>query len=123
ERFAADLPQCRCAVIFHLMAITAKQVVDLGLPTRPHKRKTAADRAWPHDFACELDAMPPDTLRTLVRGCIERHLPRHQLEIMKIAEASERSVWSWLRDKEADDPRKILDDLEHAISEEQAGMT
>jgi hypothetical protein len=36
--------------------------------------------------------MPPDTLRTLVRDCIEQHLPRHQLEIMKMAEESERSV-------------------------------
>jgi hypothetical protein len=92
ERFAAELPQCRCRVIFHLMAITEEQVNELTLPTRPHKRQTAADRAWPHEFACELDAMPPNVLRALVRHCIERHLPQHQLEILKIAEESERSI-------------------------------
>jgi hypothetical protein len=36
--------------------------------------------------------MPPDTLRALVRNCIERHLPRHQMEILKTVEASERTL-------------------------------
>jgi hypothetical protein len=93
ERFAATLPQCRCRVFFHLMAVTQEQITALHLPTRPHKRNTAADRAWPHDFACELDAVPPDLLRALVRDCIEQHLPRHQLEIKKVVEESERE---WL---------------------------
>jgi hypothetical protein len=92
ERFGDELPQCRCRVIFHQVAITEEQIIELGLPTRPHKRKSPADRAWRHDFACELDAMPPDTLRALVRDCIERHLPRHQLKILKVAEESEREL-------------------------------
>lgn len=90
QRFADDLPQCRCRVIFHLMAITLEQIFELLLPTRPHKRTSVADRRWPHEFACELDAMPPDILRALVRDCIEQHLPRHLLEIAKIIEESER---------------------------------
>jgi len=57
-----------------------------------YKRNSAADRAWPHSFACELDAMPPDTLRDLVRDVIERHLPRHQFQIAKVAEESERQI-------------------------------
>jgi len=40
--------------------------------------------------AVELDAIEPDMLRQLVRNAIEHHLPRHQLEVMKSAEASER---------------------------------
>jgi hypothetical protein len=90
ERFADELPDCACRVIFRTAAVTESQVTDFGLPTRSPKRETAADKNWPHDFACELDAIPPDSLREMVRYYIERHLSRHQLDILKIAEESER---------------------------------
>ena len=64
----------------------------MGLSTRAPKRETAADRKWPHEFACELDAMPADRMRALVDGAIQRHLPAHELEILKLAEASEREM-------------------------------
>jgi hypothetical protein len=60
------------------------------LPTREPKRKSRADQLWAHRFACELDAIEPDDLRALVRGAIEQHPPPDQLEILKVAEASER---------------------------------
>ena len=91
ERFAGELPECCCEVVFEQVAVTEEQITRLGLPTRSHKRKSPADRAWPHRFACELDGIPPDLLRGLVRDCIERHLPRHHLEMMKVAEESERA--------------------------------
>ncbi len=69
-----------------------EQVISLNLPTRDHKSVSAADKAWPHSFACELDAMEPDTLRDLVEECINRHLPQDQLDILKVAERSERQV-------------------------------
>jgi hypothetical protein len=87
ERFADE--EC-VNVIFESVAVTEDQIRRFALPTRPHKRESAADRLWPHDFACELDAMPPDTLREMVEDCINKHLPQHQLEIAKIAERSER---------------------------------
>jgi len=34
----------------------------------------------------ELDAISPDTLRAIVLEAIERHLPRHQYEILKSPE-------------------------------------
>jgi hypothetical protein len=89
ERFAEDRP---FHVILHQMAVTQRQISQFRLPTRPHKRESAADRAWPYDYACELDALPPDTLRELVQAAIEPHLPSEQLEILKIAEASERKL-------------------------------
>jgi hypothetical protein len=58
------------------VAVTESQLAALGLPTGPHKRNSAADGPWLHDYACELDAFPPDMLRQLVRRVIERHLPR-----------------------------------------------
>jgi hypothetical protein len=79
-------------VVFTDLAVTAEQVGGLGLPTRRPKRTTPADKQWPYDFACELDAIPPDILRWIVREAIERHLPADQLKILKIAEESERDL-------------------------------
>jgi hypothetical protein len=62
------------------------------LPTREHKRNTPADRVWPHEFACELDAIEPDDLRALVRWAVEQHLPADQLKVLQTAEASEREL-------------------------------
>jgi hypothetical protein len=89
KRFAEN---CSFEVIFQQVAVTEQQIARLGLPTRSHKRNSPADRAWPHSFAFELDAMPPDTLRDLVHDVIERHLPRHQFQIAKVAEESERQI-------------------------------
>jgi hypothetical protein len=51
-------------------AVGAYRCPYLGAKTvaAPPKRNTIADKNWPHDFACELDAIPPDDLRELVRG-------------------------------------------------------
>ena len=89
ERFGRDFG---VPVIFNALGLTVEQVEALNLPTRPHKRNTPADRAWPHDFACELDAIPPDTLRQMVRQAIERHLPASQLEALKQVEQAERDT-------------------------------
>ena len=100
ERFAEDRP---FSVIFEQVAVTEEQIERLGLPTRNHKRNSAADRTWPHVFACELDALPPDTLRQLVRDVIERHLPQAQLEILQVAEQSEREILGrWAFDQALD---------------------
>jgi hypothetical protein len=87
------------------LAVTLEQIRDLRLPTRDPKRKSPADKAWPHPFACELDAIPPDILRDIVREAIERHLPAHQLKILKIAEESERELlWDlWWQARNQDD--------------------
>ena len=79
-------------IIFKQLAVTVEQVEALGLPTRPHKRKSAADKKWPFDFACELDAIPPDHLRDLVERAINQHLPQDQLAVLRVAEASEREL-------------------------------
>jgi hypothetical protein len=92
-------------VYFHNLAVTKKQVEQWDLPTREPKRKSAADKKWPHDFCCELDAIPPDRLRDLVRSAIEQHLPRDQLEILKVAEESERELLkAWCSDLAPEEP-------------------
>ncbi|MCC5992586.1 MAG: hypothetical protein JJT99_08685 [Rhodobacteraceae bacterium] len=89
HRFGREL---RVQVEFNVLGLTAKQVDDLALPTRPPKRNTTADRAWPYPFAAELDAIPPDTLRSMVRDAIERHLPDGQLQHLKTVEEAERDL-------------------------------
>ena len=83
-------------VVFVQIAVTEQLIVDLDLPTREPKRKSAADKKWPHDFACELDAIPPDLLRAIVEACIDRHLPQDKLAVLKAAEESEREIISRL---------------------------
>lgn len=40
----------------------------------------------------ELDAIAPDTLRSLVRGRIERHMDPEKLHTLKLAEEQERDL-------------------------------
>src|SRR5262249_29192485 len=61
-------------VVFEQIAVNEEQITTLGLPTRTPKRKSPADKAWSHDFACELDAIEPDDLRDLVELAINDHL-------------------------------------------------
>jgi hypothetical protein len=79
-------------VVFEQIAVTEQLIHDLSLPTREPKRNTSADKKWPFDFACERDAIPPDYMRALVQAAIERHFPADRFEILKAAEASERTV-------------------------------
>ena len=62
------------------------------LPTREPKRQTAAEKAWPHACAIELDAIAPDDLRRMVREAIEHFLPAEQLKVLKVAEENERGI-------------------------------
>jgi hypothetical protein len=90
QRFAAE----RCIkVVFKSIAITPAQVKKYRLPTREPKRETKADQNWPHDYACELDAMEPDVMRSLVEQMINRHLPQDQLAVLMVAEQSEREFF------------------------------
>jgi hypothetical protein len=93
ERFADEEG---ISLVFEQIAVTERQIVDWNLPTREPKRKSAADKNWPHDFACELDAIPPDLLRDLIESYINLHLPQDKLEVLKAAEQSEREIISRL---------------------------
>src|SRR6266568_2432954 len=73
QRFAAD---DGITVIFQTIAVTEEQISEWALPTRDPKRNSAADRKWPHEFACELDAIPPDDLRDVIEAAINLHLPQ-----------------------------------------------
>jgi hypothetical protein len=73
---------------FHRLGITAEQITEFDLPTKP--RKVTDRRALHIETAVEAEAMPANILRGLLRGRIEQLLPAGALEIAKAAEESER---------------------------------
>ncbi|WP_245425542.1 hypothetical protein [Rhizobium sp. H4] len=74
---------------FERLAVTEYQIELWNLPARPTK-KSSHDRGW-QGQSVELDAIPPDMLRELIRATIEKHLPREHFKVLKIAEESERA--------------------------------
>src|SRR5271154_2557906 len=76
---------------FERIAVTLEQIREWELPTRPTKTSDSRSKGF-GDISVELDAIPPDRLRELVTMAIEQHLPKHQLDTLKIAEAEERKL-------------------------------
>jgi hypothetical protein len=75
------------------LALTPHQIEIYDLPTRPGKDKdpNAAEFARRFGDRCvELDAMPPNALRGLVRECLEAHMDAEYLRRLKLAEQEER---------------------------------
>jgi hypothetical protein len=77
---------------FERIAVTLEQVELWSLPTRPTKASDSRAKRWTHGDSVELDAIPPDSLRSLVRTCIERHLPQEEFVRLKTIEAAERET-------------------------------
>jgi hypothetical protein len=76
---------------FERIAVTLEQIRDWDLPSRPTKTSDSRSKGF-GAISVELDAIPPTDLRDLVTMAIEQHLPKHQLDILKIAEAEERKL-------------------------------
>jgi len=75
---------------FCAIGVNPEQVEYWNLPTREPKRQSEADKKWPHDFACELDAIPPNYLRALVDHHICEFMPKAELEQLKEIEEREK---------------------------------
>jgi hypothetical protein len=76
---------------FERVAVTPQQVKDLNLPTRPTKKTDSRIKNFSGE-SVEVDAVPPATLRGLVRGRIERHLYHRALKRTQRIEAAERKT-------------------------------
>jgi hypothetical protein len=90
KRYASD-----AEIHFEQIAVKREQVEEWNLPTRPTKMTdTRAKKfiATSGATSVELDAIPAAQLRQLVKECIERHVDKHQLGILRITEASEREL-------------------------------
>lgn len=80
---------------FQRLAVTAAQIVDFRLPTRPTKASDSRSRSF-GAISVELDAVHPQILRDLVEAAIVQHLPADQLAMLRIAERSEREFLTTL---------------------------
>lgn len=76
---------------FQRPAVTREQVEQWNLPHRPTKMTDTRSKRFVGS-SVELDAIPAMKLRDLVRECIERHVDKEHLEILRIAEKSERET-------------------------------
>jgi hypothetical protein len=76
---------------FERVAVTARQVADWGLPTRPTKKTDSRAKKFTGE-SVELDAVPADRLRDLAELCIKRHVDQHQLGVLQTVEAEERRL-------------------------------
>jgi len=89
RRIRAFLPRAEIAV--ERVAVTEEQIVRWNLPTRPTKTSDSRSTGFAGE-SVELDAIPPATLRALVRGCIERHLDPEALGRTLRVETLERAT-------------------------------
>jgi hypothetical protein len=82
---------------FRRLAVTADQVVEYDLPTKPRKE---TDKRAPHvKETVEAEALPAHILRALLRAEIDGLLPPRALEVAKVAEANERGLLKQLADR------------------------
>jgi hypothetical protein len=82
-------------ITFERLAVTERQIADWRLPTPPTKKSDSRSKRF-GEISVELDAISPGDLRALLEQAINRHLPRDQLEVLKIAEANERELITFL---------------------------
>lgn len=92
ESLQAELWGHGASASFERIAITREQIDNMGLPTLPVNRKDPRAKTWNHPFVCELDALPVNVLRSLVRECIEAHIDKARWEHTKEAERLERQT-------------------------------
>ena len=72
---AKDLPGFALVPIhFERLAVTADQIEEWDLPTRPAKDTDPEAETWGEKPCVELDAIPVDLLHELVEGAITRHV-------------------------------------------------
>jgi hypothetical protein len=104
---------------FERVAVTPEQIAELRLPSRPTKTTDSRSRNWTGGDSVELDAIRPGDLRDLglVRRIIEDHIDQDRLDVLKVAEKSERDMyrkprWAparpWWRERRSASTRSAL---------------
>jgi hypothetical protein len=86
RRYAKD-----AEIHFERPAVTRQQADEWDLPSRPTKLTDTRSKKWT-GTSVELDAISAAQLRSIVRGCVERHVDQQQRAMLKVAEQSERDL-------------------------------
>lgn len=80
---------------FERVAVRPEQIAEWNLPTRPTKKSDSRCKNFEGD-SVEVDAIEPARLRQIVRTCIEGHVDRLALSVLRVAERSERAMFTRL---------------------------
>jgi hypothetical protein len=91
REFAPDVE-----ITFTRLAVLPKQIRDWNLPSRPNKATDTRTAGFEGEASVELDAIEPQQLRDLVENALDRHLPKRELDVLKVAEESERDYLKML---------------------------
>lgn len=76
---------------FERVAVTAEQIEEMELPTRPTKATDSRSKNFEGE-SVEVDAIDPDTLRDMVRDAIEQHIDKDELQRLELIEKQERET-------------------------------
>ncbi|MGE4370103.1 MAG: hypothetical protein AB7E12_10520 [Burkholderiaceae bacterium] len=76
---------------FQRLAVTEEQAISLRLPSRPTKKTDSRAKKFGRSESVELDSIEPSLLRDIVEQAILSHVNHHELEVIKVAEESERA--------------------------------
>lgn len=87
----ADLPKGQLK--FTRIAVTPKQIERYSLPTRPTKRTDTRAASFDGE-SVEVDAIPPNELRAIVRRSIEKHIDKDALAMTRELEQNDRDLLS-----------------------------
>ena len=82
-------------IYFERVAVTPAQITAWDLPTRPTKATDSRSRNF-QGQSVELDAIPPNLLRSLARECINQHVQEDVLQGLALVEAEERRVLEYI---------------------------
>jgi hypothetical protein len=82
---------------FERVAVLPEQIKEMSLPTRPSKKSDKRCKGFEGE-SVEVDAIPPQTIRSMARYCIEHHIPRDVLDREVRTEKSERETLRQMRD-------------------------
>lgn len=82
---------------FERLAVNLEQIRRLNLPTRPTKKSDSRAKNFKGE-SVEVDAIPPATLRSLVRAAIVKHINKRAFEVLRVVEENERGLLKVLAD-------------------------
>jgi hypothetical protein len=88
------------------LAVTPEQIEEMDLPTKPPKTKKSTHAKatnWQEDQGTvEAEAIPPETMRSILREAIESHIPAGHLEALERIEEEEKSTLERLADEHSE---------------------
>jgi hypothetical protein len=79
------------SIAFKRVAVTEDQIEEWNLPTRPTKTSDSRSKNF-RGRSVEVDAIPPDTLRSIAEECITRHLDDDVYNAIRGTEQVERET-------------------------------